>query len=174
MPTPDLLDPPDLARSLDRHYMLGLTCMALLILAFPIYRMGEPTRRRNARVAVERESIALGKETFIRQCAACHGMDAAGGSIAPTLASREFLSVTSDQQLHWIISGGIPGTPMTAYHVDLGGPFTPQEIERLVRYLRSLERGAPSVPEWRRGAKAEPAATAERPDDAPAAVREKR
>ncbi len=161
MPTPDPIDPPDLARSLDRQYVAGLVCMALLVLAFPMYRIGEPSRRRSARVAVERESIAIGKETFVRQCAACHGADAAGGSIAPTLASREFLSVTSDQQMHWIISGGIPGTPMTAYHVDLGGPFTPQEIERLVRYLRSLEAGAPSIPEWRRGAKAE---GAERPD----------
>ena len=157
MPTPQPLDPPDLARSLDRQYMIGLLCMALLILAFPVYRMGEPARRHNARLADERESIALGRDVFTRNCAACHGPDGTGGSIAPTLNSRELLNVTSDPQLHWIIAGGIPGTPMTAYHIDLGGPFTPQEIDRLVRYLRSLEATAPSVPEWRRGAKADDA-----------------
>ncbi len=127
--------------------------MALLIVAFPLYRLGEPKRRQEARTAVERESVVIGRDVFSRNCAACHGADGNGGSIAPTLRSREFLSVTSDQQLHWIISGGIPGTPMTAYHVDLGGPFTPQEIGRLVQYLRSLERDAPSVPNWRAGTK---------------------
>lgn len=151
MPPTAPLDPPALARSLDRQYVIGLVCMLLLIVAFPLYRLGEPARRRAARVAMERESIALGRDAFGRHCAACHGAGGDGGSIAPTLHSRELLGATTDQQLYWIISGGIPGSPMSAYHIDLGGPFTPQEIDRVVRYLRALEAGAPSVPEWRRG-----------------------
>jgi mono/diheme cytochrome c family protein len=143
--------------------MIGLVCMALLIVAFPIYRLGEPARRRASLVAVEKESVALGAEAFGRNCAGCHGQNAGGGSVAPTLGSREFLSTVSDQQLYWLISGGIPGTAMSAYHLDLGGPFTPQEIDRIVRYLRSLEAGAPSVPNWRTGGRAERHEERERP-----------
>jgi mono/diheme cytochrome c family protein len=129
--------------------------MALLIIAFPLYRMGEPARRVAAKIATEQESIALGRESFQRNCAGCHGADAGGGALAPTLGSREFLSSVSDQQMYWLISGGIPGTPMSAYHLDLGGPFTPQEIDRLVRYLRSMEATAVSVPNWRVSGRAE-------------------
>ena len=154
MPSPAPLDSPALARSLDRQYLIGLCCMALLIVAFPLYRLGEPARRQRARVAMESESIAQGREAFARNCAGCHGADASGGGVAPTLGSHEFLSGVSDQQLSWLISGGIPGTMMSAYHLDLGGPFTPQEIDRLVRYLRSLEATAPSVPKWREGVRA--------------------
>ncbi len=155
MPTPAPLDTPALARSLDRQYVIGLCCMAVLIIAFPLYRIGEPARRRRARAAMERESVTQGRESFARNCAGCHGANAGGGAMAPTLGSREFLSTVTDQQLHWLIAGGIPGTPMSAYHLDLGGPFTPQEIDRLVRYLRSLEPTAPSVPNWRASGRAE-------------------
>lgn len=155
MPQPEPLDSPQLARSLDRQYIVGLCIMALLIVAFPLYRIGEPARRQMARQLGDRESVAFGAEVFARNCAACHGANALGGNGAPTLGSREFLSSVTDQQLHWLIAGGIPGTAMSAYHVDLGGPFTPQEIGRLVRYLRSLEADAPSVPNWRSGGRAE-------------------
>lgn len=136
--------------------MIGLACMLTLVSAFPLYRLGEPARREQARRAMHAESMTMGAETFARHCVACHGVDGRGGGIAPTLNSREFLRVTSDQQLVWLIAGGVPGTSMTAYTMDLGGPFTPQEIDRLVVYLRSMEADAPSVPGWRTGARAEP------------------
>ncbi len=129
--------------------------MLALVAAFPLYRLGEPARREGARRAMHAESMSLGREAFSRHCMACHGADGRGGSIAPTLNAREFLRVTSDQQLFWLIAGGVPGTPMTAYSADLGGPFTSQEIDRLVVYLRAMERDAPSVPGWRTGAHAE-------------------
>jgi mono/diheme cytochrome c family protein len=165
---PDPIDPPDLARRLDRVYVVGLVCMAVLIVAFPLYRLGEPRRRAEAREAMARQAVAMGREAFAMHCMACHGPEGRGVGVAPTLAAREFLAGVNDQQLEWLIAGGIPGTTMSAYHIDLGGPFTPQEISRLVRYLRSLEEGAPSVPEWRSGALAPPRVVAARaaPDEA--------
>lgn len=154
MVKPPPLDSPADARSLDRQYVIGLCCMALLIVAFPLYRISEPDRRAEARQSMEQASIEQGEEAYERHCVACHGPGGRGGSIGPTLAAKEFLSVTSDQQLRWLIAGGVPGTTMTAYDIDLGGPFTGQEIERIVRYLRALEAKAPSVPNWRTGAKA--------------------
>ncbi len=165
MVKPPPLDSPTEARSLDRQYVIGLCCMALLIVAFPLYRIGEPARRAEARRSMEQASIAQGDEAFGRHCMACHGTGGRGGSIGPTLAAKEFLSVTTDQQMTWLIAGGVPGTTMTAYHIDLGGPFTGQEIERIVRYLRALEATAPSVPNWRNGEKAEEHAREHRDGD---------
>jgi mono/diheme cytochrome c family protein len=147
-PRPKRLDTPDDERSLDRHYLLGLVCMAVLILAFPIYKTSEPRRRARTTDAMRQENVALGAKMFAQHCSACHGDQARGGRGKPTLASRQFLGSVSDQQLHWLISGGVPGTAMSPYDMDLGGPFTPQEIARLVAYLRSLEPNAPSVPGW--------------------------
>lgn len=155
MVTPPPLDAPADARSLDRQYMIGLCCMVLLIAAFPLYRIGEPARRAAAQRAMAEESIAQGAASFERHCVACHGPGGRGGSIAPTLAAKEFLSVTADQQLTYLIAAGVPGTTMPPYHLDFGGPFTEQEIARIVRYLRSLEADAPSAPNWRAGEKVE-------------------
>lgn len=156
---PRPLDSPEEARSLDRYYMIGLACMALLIVAFPLYKLGEPARREATRAAMHAENVALGRELFAQHCAACHGDEGRGGRGFPTLGAREFLESVSDRQLHWLVSGGVPGSAMVAYDLDLGGPFTAQEITRVVTYLRTLEEGAPSVPGWYKGAPAPPRAT---------------
>jgi mono/diheme cytochrome c family protein len=162
-PTPRPLDTPEQERALDRYYMVGLACMAALIIAFPVYKMGEPARRARTLEAMQRENITIGKAMFAQHCAACHGDEARGGRGFPTLAAREFLESVTDRQLHWLVSGGIPGSAMVAYDLDLGGPFTAQEITRVVTYLRSLEEGAPSVPGWYRGELAPPRAVATTP-----------
>jgi mono/diheme cytochrome c family protein len=154
MRTPPPLDTPREARALERYYMVGLACMAVLIGAFPLYRATEPARRAEAAEATHRENVELGKEQFALHCASCHGDGGRGGRGMPTLAAKEFLGAVSDRQLHWLIAGGIPGTAMSAYDLDLGGPFTAQEIDRLVTYLRALEDSAESVPGWREGAAA--------------------
>jgi len=150
-PTPRPLDTPEQERALDRYYMVGLACMFALIVAFPIYKLGEPTRRAAALEAMRAENIAIGATMFAQHCASCHGDDARGDRGFPTLAAKEFLSSVSDKQLQWLVSGGVPGSAMVAYDLDLGGPFTAQEVSRVVTYLRSLEEGAPSVPGWYRG-----------------------
>ena len=164
-PTPRPLDSPEEARQLDRYYVIGLVCMFVLIVAFPVYKLGEPARRERTREAMRTENIAIGESMFSQHCASCHGDDARGGRGFPTLGAKEFLTSVSDRQLQWLIAGGIPGSPMTAYDLDLGGPFTSQEISRLVAYLRSMEDGAPSVPGWYRG-EAAPARERRRPEGA--------
>jgi mono/diheme cytochrome c family protein len=155
-PTPRPLDTPELERALDRYYLVGLVCMAALIIAFPIYKLGEPARRARTLEAMQAENITIGKTMFAQHCAACHGDEARGGRGFPTLGAREFLESVTDRQLHWLVAGGIPGSAMVAYDLDLGGPFTAQEIARVVSYLRSLEEEAPSVSGWYRGELAPP------------------
>ena len=149
--TPTVMDAPEDSRTLDRWYIAGLLCMAALIVAFPVYNYGEPARRARAQHEMATSNVEIGRAMFAQHCAACHGDEARGGRGVPTLAAREFLNTVSDKQLHWLISGGVPGSAMTAYDIDLGGPFTSQEIARLAVYLRSLETDAPSVPGWFKG-----------------------
>ena len=145
------LDPPELMRALDRQYALGLACMAALVLAFPAYWWGEPGRRATRVRAQASFDVEQGRALFALYCAGCHGEGARGGRGFPTLAAREFLASASDRQVEWIVSSGIPGTPMPTWHLELGGPLSEQQIRQVVRYLRTLERGAPSVPRWREG-----------------------
>ena len=76
------------------------------------------------------------------------GTSGEGGS-APALNSQEFLTTVTDDQIHGIIAGGIPGTAMPAWLNDYGGPLTDEQIAALVTYIRSWEKTAPSVPDWR-------------------------
>ena len=101
-----------------------------------------------------RDYTTLGKQLFATTCAECHGENASGGGSAPTLNSKEFLSSTSDDQIHALVSGGVSGTDMAAWGLDFGGTLTDEQVRQVVTYLRSLEPNAPSIPDWRTGATA--------------------
>lgn len=154
-PEPKHFEPEWLERSLDRYYTAGLVFMFVLVVAFPLYRLREPSLRSDAKTAQTSEYQRIGDGLFNQSCASCHGTTATGGS-APTLNSKQFFSLTTDAQAELIITGGVPGSDMTAWSQDFGGPLTAEQIRQLVAYLRSLEPNAPSVPDWRTGAKAAP------------------
>jgi len=60
----------------------------------------------------------------------------------------------TDDQMRLIVSTGVPGSSMTAWDQEFGGPLTSQQIREVVVYLRSLENSAPSIPDWRTGKQA--------------------
>jgi mono/diheme cytochrome c family protein len=170
MTPPRERDDPALERSLDRQLMLGLVFGVLLLAGFPLYAIREPERLQRATAEQWEQYTRLGSDQFALHCAACHGAEGMGGGPAPTLRAREFLSAVTDQQLRWFIAGGRPGTTMSPYHIDFGGPFTEQHIDQVVVYLRSLEPDAQPVPEWKTGAPAPPAPTAAPSATPPAAT----
>jgi len=141
-------DDPRVTRSTRRWQTVGAFLLFLLVLAFPLYRATDGSRRAQALTAQDDALIAQGHQLWGDNCAACHGPQGEGIS-APALNSQEFLKSVTDDQIHGIIAGGIPGTPMPAWLNDYGGPLTDQQIGGLVAYLRSLEATAPSVPNWR-------------------------
>jgi cytochrome c oxidase subunit 2 len=96
----------------------------------------------------------IGRHLFATNCAECHGGNGEGGGDAPTLNSKQFLGGTSDGQVHMLIAGGVSGTDMSAWGLDFGGTLTDEQVQQIVTYLRSLERGAPSIPDWRDGSSA--------------------
>jgi len=150
---PQLEEPEWLQRSLDRYLTWGLVFMVVLLVAFPLYHLREPTLRADAKAEQQQNYEKTGGELFSTNCASCHGKQATGGT-APTLNSKQFLSTTTDNQIALIVTGGVSGSSMSAWSLDYGGSLTDEQIRQMVTYLRTLEPKAPSIPDWRTGAKA--------------------
>ena len=81
------------------------------------------------------EDQAAGARSFRSQCAACHGPDASGGVVGPSLSTGTFKSGGSDEALYRVITKGIPGTAMTAF------PLNGREVWQLIAYLRAVNIG---------------------------------
>jgi mono/diheme cytochrome c family protein len=154
-PEPPPFEGPELERSLNRYLIAGLVFMTVLIAGFVLYRMREPSLRADATRSQRVSYTALGKDLFATNCAECHGEAGAGGGDAPTLDARQFLSSTSDAQIHALVAGGVSGTDMSAWGLEFGGTLTDEQVRQIVTYLRTLEHHAPSVPAWRTGATAD-------------------
>ncbi|HET9728107.1 MAG TPA: c-type cytochrome, partial [Acidimicrobiia bacterium] len=152
-PQPPPFEEEWLARSLNRYLTWGLVFMVLLLAGFAAYRLREPSLRHDATRQQQVRYQGLGATLFSANCAQCHGKEATGGS-APTLNSQQFLKSTTDEQMRVLISGGVSGSAMPAWSLDFGGTLTDEQVRQLVTFLRSLEPNAPSVPNWRSGAKA--------------------
>lgn len=138
----------DLDASTRKWKWAGLILMGLFFLAFPVFRLYEPTQRADAREAQSSFLAAEGAALFDTNCAECHGA-AGSGAIAPALGSQEFLQSVDDDQIAQLTALGVPGTEMVAYSNDFGGPLTAQEINSITVFLRSLEEDARSIPNWR-------------------------
>jgi mono/diheme cytochrome c family protein len=153
-PQPPPFEGQALDRSLNRYLIAGLVFMTILIAAFVAYRVREPSLRADSARAQQVSYRKLGKSLFATSCAECHGEGGAGGGDAPTLDSKQFLSGTSDAQIHALVAGGVSGTDMSAWGLEFGGTLTDEQVTQIVDYLRSLEHKAPSIRDWRAGAQA--------------------
>jgi mono/diheme cytochrome c family protein len=146
--TEKLQDAPALQRSTRRWQSAGVAVFLLLVLAFPIYRLTESGRLDDALASENSAQVVAGRQLWSLNCAMCHGTQGEGVD-GPALNSQEFLQSVSDEQMHGIIAGGIPGSAMPAWLDEYGGPLTDQQIAAVVAYIRSWEKTAPSVPNWR-------------------------
>jgi putative heme-binding domain-containing protein len=81
-----------------------------------------------------RTAEASGNPIFSTTCAGCHGLDGRGGEKAPGLAGNAQAEGLSDAQISNIISNGISGAGMPAFH-----SLTDEEVRALVRYVRTLQ-----------------------------------
>jgi mono/diheme cytochrome c family protein len=141
-------DDPAVVRSTRHWQTTGMFVLFLLVLAFPVYRATDGSRRDSALASQNQALLSQGHGLWGTNCMSCHGVMGQGAT-APALNSKEFLSNVNDAQIHGIIAGGIPGTAMPTWLNDDGGPLTDEQIVALVTYLRSWEKNAPSVPNWR-------------------------
>ena len=75
-----------------------------------------------------------GATLFTANCANCHGENAEGGAVGPTLVSAE-LKAQDDDFYRQVILKGREGTAMPAWE----GRLSTQEIEDVIAFLRSLQ-----------------------------------
>lgn len=139
---------PALRRSLSKWQSAGVLVLLLLVIAFPLYKAVESTRRAEALTSYQDALFKTGRQLFGLNCTSCHGVSGQGVD-APALNSQQFLGSVTDEQMHGIIAGGVPGTEMPAWWNEYGGPLTDEQIAAVVAYIRAWQKTAPSVPDWR-------------------------
>ncbi len=85
-------------------------------------------------------AIAEGKEIFLRGCSSCHGLNAEGGSIAPSLIGVGAASV--DFQ---VATGRMPMADMSQQAMRKDPVYNDEEVAALAAYDSSLAPG-PEIP----------------------------
>ena len=73
---------------------------------------------------------------YRQNCAGCHGADGKGGA-SIGLANPVFLAIADDAVIRRTATDGVHGTPMPAFAQSAGGMLTDQQIDALVRGIRS-------------------------------------
>ena len=76
-------------------------------------------------------------------CAVCHGANGEGykADQAPRLAQPDFEASVTDEYLREAIKNGRMGTTMSAWFKDRGGPLTREDIDEVVKFLRTWSKG---------------------------------
>jgi len=98
-----------------------------------------------ARPSSERSpQVAEGAQLYRTYCGLCHGDQGEGYAAdhANALANPDFLATASDEFLRVAVERGRPGTAMAAYSQRFGGPLASNEVDALLAFLRSKQRGA--------------------------------
>ncbi|MCB0990542.1 MAG: cytochrome c [Acidimicrobiales bacterium] len=138
----------ELETSTNKWMLVGGVLMLCMAAVFPLYRWFEPTNREAAREQNLESLAEQGEEMWAISCASCHGLNGEG-LIGPALNSQQFMQSASDDQIQLLIAVGVPGSQMSAYSQDHGGPLTSEQIRALQIFIRTWEPTAPDLPGWR-------------------------
>lgn len=138
----------EMEESTNKAMLWGAGLMVAMVLVFPFYRWFEPSAREEAAEQHLQSLAEQGEQIWGLNCSSCHGVDGEGG-VAPALNSKQFLQASTDEQTRLLISVGVPGSQMSAYSLDFGGPLTTEQIKAVATFMRSWEPDAPDLPNWR-------------------------
>ena len=139
----------DLEKSTNKVMVLGAILLFGMAAVFPLYRWVEPANRDESRETQQQSLAAEGENLWQFNCSSCHGETGQGG-VGPALNSQQFLQAASDEQVQSLIEVGVPGSQMSAYSLDFGGPLTSEQIRSIVTYIRGWN---PTRPTTRTGAR---------------------
>jgi ubiquinol-cytochrome c reductase cytochrome c subunit len=120
--------------------------VAPLFLIFALLGIGTTFQVAGATTAVTmtaEERTALiqeGQSIFLRGCSSCHGLNAEGGQVAPSLIGVGAASV--DFQ---VSTGRMPMADMSQQAMRKAPVYTPEEVTALAAYVSSLAPG-PAIP----------------------------
>lgn len=126
-----------------------LLVSASFLLFFSLWQVGSlfvargyPTEFQPNPLPRTEETIALGRELYMANCAVCHGMEGRGDGplrdeMWPPPARLTLMAPWHrDGELYWFITKGVDGTAMPAYEQAL----TDEERWAIVHFLRTLPR----------------------------------
>ena len=115
----------------------------LLLLLFPLLSLLGGCRKPTPPKPV----LSHGAELYGRICAVCHGANGEGykADQAPRLAQPDFQASVTDAYLREAIEHGRAGTTMSSWSKERGGPLSPQDIDELIRFLRTWRKGGQAV-----------------------------
>ena len=93
-------------------------------------------------VLTDPADLAVGKEIYTTNCAACHRADA-GGQIGPNLTDDEWILGGGIKNIfHTLVNGGRDGKGMIAWK----GTLKPKEMQKVASYIISLKGSNPVDP----------------------------
>lgn len=78
-----------------------------------------------------------GAELYSAVCAMCHGPDGNGGKAAPSIREPSYLGSLSDVELSTAIAYGTANPNMPGFLDLMGGPLSANQVDSLVRLMRS-------------------------------------
>jgi cytochrome c oxidase cbb3-type subunit 3 len=73
---------------------------------------------------------------YANNCSGCHGADGNGG-VAIGLGDPVYLAIADDAAIRRVTSGGVPGTSMPAFARSSGGMLTDNQIDVIIRGIRT-------------------------------------
>lgn len=126
-----------------RPLLLLAVCAPLLAAGCVVLPEGSTSAGQDAGPVADAASLVTAEEDYLIYCAICHGPDGAGYTAdnANALSHPAFLATATDELLRTSILRGRPGTPMSAWGEELGGPLGDARVEALVAYIRSWQVG---------------------------------
>jgi mono/diheme cytochrome c family protein len=149
-------------RRLERVQLLGVLLLIVVVIGLPLYWVFEPSRQAGATEGLEKRLAGWGAGLFAPtadggfNCAGCHGGMTANGGVAPytvtDAVTQEVQAVNwkapalntvlyrfDESEVRYVLEYGRPGSPMSAWGLNGGGPLNDQQIESLIEYIRSIQ-----------------------------------
>jgi ubiquinol-cytochrome c reductase cytochrome c subunit len=125
-----------------RHKAAGPLLLIFALLAIgTTFSVASATVQQSQTVSSRTASIEEGKQIFLKGCSSCHGLNAEGGAIAPSLIGVGAASV--DFQVG---TGRMPMADMSTQAMRKKPVYNAEETAALAAYVASLAPG-PAIPE---------------------------
>ena len=126
---------------LRRHRAAGPFLLVFALLAIgTTFQVASAVTTPETTAADRSTLIEEGRQLFLKGCSSCHGLNAEGGTVAPSLIGVGAASV--DFQVG---SGRMPMADMSTQAMRKAPVYTPQEVNALAIYVASLAPG-PEIP----------------------------
>lgn len=102
-------------------------------------KMADLVTSENVTVLNTAEAIAAGKETFMKNCVACHGQNGEG-TVGPNLTDEFWIHGGGIKNVFTTVTNGVPAKGMISWKSQL----SPKKIQEVASYVLSLQGTKPA------------------------------